>query len=190
MSILTIFKETALPAELQANAMYLVAPPSKPDYVELYITDKNGVTVKRIPTTDDIQAMINSSTGGIIPGSKLEVVADIAARDALAPTSNITVLVLDASADPAVGSGAATYVYQSSVSAWHKISEAESMDLVLDWANIQNKPVSSVADIDDAVSKRHTHTNLTQLNKIDEDGAGNLTYGGAYPKAALQTENW
>lgn len=190
MSILTIFKETALPAELQANAMYLIAPPSKPDYVEIYISDRLGNSIKRLPTTDDIQAMINSSTGGIVPGSKLEVVSDMAARDALVPDSNISVLVLDATTDPTITAGAATYVYQIATGTWHKISEAESMDLVLDWGNIQNKPQSSVADIDDAVNKRHSHANLSQLNKVDEDVNGNLTYGGQYPKAALQTDNW
>lgn len=190
MAILTICKETALPGVLQANAMYLIAPPSKPDYVEIYITDKNGTAAKRIPTTDDIQALVDTATGGIVPGSKLEIVATIAARDLLAPTENITVLVLDATDDLSVESGAATYVYEVATTIWHKISEAESMDLVLDWANVTNKPNSSVADIDDAVAKRHDHANLTQLNKIDQDVDGNFTYGGVAPKAALETNNW
>lgn len=190
MAILTICKETALPGVLQANAMYLIAPPSKPDYVEIYITDKNGTVAKRIPTTDDIQSLINAATGAIDPGSKLEIVANITARDLLAPTGNITVVVLDATDDPNVATGAATYVYELSTTTWHKISEAESMDLVLDWVNVTNKPNSSVADIDDAVSKRHSHSNLTQLNKIDQDAEGNFTYGGVAPKAALETNNW
>lgn len=190
MAILTICKETALPGGLQPNTMYLIAPPSKPDYVEIYITDKNGNAAKRIPTTDDIQALIDAATGGITPGSKLEIVADIAARDLLTPTENITVLVLDATADANVESGAATYVYELATTTWHKISEAESMDLVLDWANVTNRPTSSVADIDDAVSKKHGHTNLTQLNKIDQDSNGNFTYDGVAPKAALETDNW
>lgn len=190
MTILTIFKETALPGLLQANAMYLIAPPSKVNYVEIYITDKSGSAARRIPTTEDIQSLIEASMGGIIPGSKLEVVATITARDLLVPTSNVTVLVLDATDDPTVVSGAATYIYEMATITWHKISETESMDLVLDWANLRNKPMSSVLDIDDAVNKRHSHTNLAQLNKIGEDVEGNLLYNDLHPKAGLQSENW
>jgi hypothetical protein len=50
------------------------------------------------------------------------------------------------------------------------------MDLIVNWADIQNKPTSSVADIDDAVTKKHTHTNKTQLDKVGEDGNGYFTY--------------
>lgn len=190
MALLTIFKEKALPSQLEPNAMYLIAPPSKPHYVEMYISDMSGSTIKRIPTTDDIQQMINASTGTIVPGSKLEVVADIAARDALLPVNNMMVMVVDATDDPTVDSGAATYIYQATSLTWHKISENESMDLVLDWTNLQNRPMSDVLDIDDAVNKRHSHANLSQLNKIGEDAQGNLLYNGTHPKAGLQSENW
>jgi hypothetical protein len=50
------------------------------------------------------------------------------------------------------------------------------MDVVINWANIQNKPTSSVVDIDDAVTKKHTHTNKTELDKVGEDGNGYFTY--------------
>ena len=190
MSLLTIFKEKALPTQLVPNAMYLIAPPTKPHYVEIYISDVSGSTIKRIPTTEDIQAMINASTGSITPGNKMEVVANIAARDALEPTDDMMVMVIDASDDPTVVTGAATYIYQIATLNWHKISETESMDLVLDWNNIQNRPMSGVLEIDDAVNKRHSHANLVQLDKISDDGNGNLMYDGAYPKAGLQSENW
>lgn len=190
MSVLKIFKETALPSQLEANAMYLIAPPSKPNYIEMYVSDMSGSTIKRIPTTEDIQSMINASTGNIASGSKLEVVADIAARDALLPVDNMMVMVVDATDDPTVDAGAATYIYQAVNASWHKISENESMDLVLDWTNIQNRPMSDVLDIDDAVNKRHSHANLDKLNKIGEDAQGNLLYDGEYPKAGLQSENW
>ena len=38
MRTLKIFKEVALPSELQANSIYFVATASTPDYVEIYIT--------------------------------------------------------------------------------------------------------------------------------------------------------
>ena len=45
------------------------------------------------------------------------------------------------------------------------------------WAVITGKPDSAVADIDDAVAKRHAHANAAQLDKIGE-ADGVLTYGG------------
>ena len=67
MALLTIFKEKALPSQLEANAMYLIAPPGKPQYIEMYVSDMSGSTIKRIPTTEDIQLMINASTGAVPP---------------------------------------------------------------------------------------------------------------------------
>ena len=98
--------------------------------------------------------------------------------------------MLDASADATVTSGAATYIYNSSTSAWLKIAEHESMDVTIDWTDIQNRPASSVADIDDAVTKRHTHANKTELDKIGQDANGKLTYNGALPVIAWNSVGW
>lgn len=174
MAQFQIFKETALPGTLVANGIYLITG-SNPNYVEMYVTDNAGVATRRIPTEADIQSLINASLSGL---SALEVVADITARDALTLTENTQVLVLDASADPTVASGAATYVWDNANTTWVKISEAESLDVVLDWANIQNGPSSSPAAIDAAVANSHTHSNKTELDKIDEDGNGHMTYDG------------
>lgn len=187
MANFQIFRETALPGTLQPYAIYLVAPAAKPDYVEIYVTGANSSTVKRVIGEDDIQALINSALTGM---GALEVVADIAARDALTPGANIQALVLDASADSTVASGSATYVYRLSTTSWIKVSESESLDVVLDWVNLQNKPTSTVADIDNAVSLRHTHANKTELDKIGEDGAGNLTYDGSLPVIAWTSTGW
>jgi len=48
----------------------------------------------------------------------------------------------------------------------------------LQWEALGNKPTSAVADIDDAVAKRHSHTNLTTLDKIGENGSNQPTWGG------------
>jgi len=47
----------------------------------------------------------------------------------------------------------------------------------VDWANINDKPSSTVAAIDDAVSKA-THTNRAVLDKLGEDANGRPTYDG------------
>lgn len=54
----------------------------------------------------------------------------------------------------------------------------ESQIRGLQWEALGNKPTSAVADIDDAVTKRHSHTNLTTLDKIGENGSNQPTWGG------------
>ena len=187
MALFQVFKETALPGTLQANSIYLIAPAGRPDYIEMYVTGTSAATVKRILNETDIQAMISASLSG---AANMDIVADIAARNALSPSNGSMCLVLDATADATVAAGAATYVYQLSTTTWIKIAEYESMDLELTWAALQGKPTSSVADIDDAVTKRHSHANKTQLDKLGEDGGGYLTYNGALPKIAWDSTAW
>lgn len=118
------------------------------------------------------------------------IVDNIAARNALTPKNAQRVYVVNATGDSTANSGGAEYMWRSSTSAWIKLSEAESQPLVLAWANITGKPSSGVAAIDDAVAKRHSHANATQLDKIGEDGAGNVTYGGARPRIAWDNTGW
>lgn len=187
MALYQIFKETALPGTLQPHSIYLIAPAGNPAFVEMYVTGASASTVKRIIDAAQVQTMINTAMSGI---SGLQVVATIAARDALAPTANVQVLVLDATGDATVASGAATYVYQLSTTTWFKISEAESLDVALTWASIVGKPTSTPAQIDAAVANGHTHANKTQLDKVGEDGNGDLTYNGNLPVIAWTSNAW
>ena len=189
MSDVKIFRETALPGTLQPYAIYLIAPPGFPDLVEMVVTDATGTTNRRVINKADIQAMIDASVAAAGAASAV-FTADIAARDALAPASNVFAYVSDATGDATVVSGGATYLYNTGNGTWTKISEWESMDLVVQWASIQGRPTSLAADIDDAVAKRHTHANKTQLDKIDEDVNGNLIYGGTRPKIAWDSTGW
>ena len=106
--------------------------------------------------------------------------ADITARDALTDVIDSQLCwVIDASDDATVTSGAALSL--STVSGqtvtWTKMAEVESMDLVVNWADIQNKPSSTVTDIDDAVAKKHEHANATVLDGLSADAtSGNLKY--------------
>lgn len=112
----------------------------------------------------------------------VEIVADLDARDALEDVISGTLCwVEDATDDDSVDEGAAAYLAQvdGNTVKWVKVAEAESLDVVLQWANIQGKPTSSVTDIDDAVTKRHTHSNKSVLDGITEDEeTGNLVYNG------------
>ena len=186
MTTFQIFRETAIPSTLQPSALYFIAPPSNPDFVEIYLSNSSGTALKRVIQESDVTALIASSGAG----SELQIVNTIAERNALSPTKNIQVYVVDATGDSAVASGGATYLYNFTTTTWIKISEAESLELVLSWANITGKPTSTVADIDNAVLLRHTHTNKTQLDLIGENANGNLTYNGALPVIEWTSVNW
>ncbi|MEM9980850.1 MAG: hypothetical protein AAF734_00040, partial [Bacteroidota bacterium] len=73
-------------------------------------------------------------------GQIARVVADIATRDNLDTTLVKLAIVKDASADETVEAGAALYAWEGEK--WLKLSEYESMDIVLDWSEIQNKPTA------------------------------------------------
>jgi hypothetical protein len=182
-----IFKETTLPGTLQPHSIYLVAPAARPNYVEMYVTGADASVIKRNINQSDIQTMIDLAVSQL---ATIEIVADIAARDALGPEINTQVLVIDAKADPDVELGAATYVWYESDSRWVKISEHESMDVTVNWGDIQGRPTSSVIDIDDAVSRKHSHTNKTELDKVGEDVNGNMDYNGQPLVIAWDSVAW
>ena len=111
------------------------------------------------------------------------VVDDIAARDAVAaPKVGDQCWVKDATGDPTVKTGAAKYIYESAEKGWVKTAEAESMDVVLKWADVQGAPASAVADIDDAVAKKHEHANKAELDKLSVS-AGQVAVDGVVMRA-------
>lgn len=183
-----VFKETALPGSLTANAIYLVAPTARAGFVEIYVTNSAGDATRKVIDHTTVQNMIDAAMSAAEGG--LVIVDDIDARDALSPDNGAQVLVVDASDDATVTSGAATYVWRESTEAWIKISEAESMDIQLTWSALTGKPSSSASQIDSAVTASHSHTNKTQLDKVGEDGSGNLTYGGTRPRQAWESTAW
>lgn len=176
-------KAATLPGTLEPNSFYFV---ENGTYAESYLTNSTGVA-----RSVGNSAMINALASSIVSAANsMQVVADITARDAIAPTSVTLALVLDATGDATVSAGAATYVWNEGPDTWVKIAEYESMDVTVTWASISGKPTSSVANIDDAVAKRHAHSNLAQLDKIGEDGNGHLTYNGSPVSVHWDTNNW
>jgi hypothetical protein len=186
MALVNFFKETVLPGTPAANSIYYVTD-ADPNYLQLYVTSTGGVA-RRLPTVADIQALINTAIAGVAAGT---VVADITARNAQAGlTVGKQTLVLDATGDGTVLSGAATYVVRSTGPVvWAKISEAESLDVIQTWAALTGKPTSSVAAIDAAVTASHTHANKTQLDLIGETG-GLITYNGQPVNLNWSTTTW
>lgn len=104
-----------------------------------------------------LEAALSGQTG-------CSVVADIEARDALTDMNvGDQAWVIDATGDATVSKGGAKYIWQSEETGWVKTAESESMDVVLKWANLQDKPSSTVLEIDDAVAKKHEHANKTDV---------------------------
>lgn len=186
-NIIRFHRLTSLPQSFEPNSIYVINRPNENTYAEMYITGLTGNVVRRLPNKEDIENLIISY---INSSNELLIVDTITDRDNLNLNRNAFVLVLDASADPTVNSGSALYVYKATTQEWIKVAEYESMDVVIQWDNIQGKPTSTPNDIDDAVAKRHMHNNLTQLNKISEDVDGNFMYNNKYPVIVWDTTDW
>lgn len=186
-NVIKFHRLTGLPQTFEPNSIYVISKPNEDTYAELYITGLTGNVVRRLPNKEDIENLIITY---INSSNELFIVDTITDRNNLNLNRNAFVLVLDASADPTVESGSALYVYRASTQEWIKVAEYESMDVVIHWDNIQGKPTSFPQDIDDAVAKRHMHSNLTQLNKISEDANGNFMYNGRYPVIVWDTVEW
>lgn len=181
-----VHKVNTLPVTLEASALYIVKS-ADTGLLDLYVSANDGLTARHIISKTEIQTMVNTAVAG---ASNIFVVADIAARDALAPTVVTQAVVVDATDDTSVALGSATYVYDPIGTAWSKIAEHESMDVVLQWANIQGRPSSTVAEIDDAVAKKHAHANMTTLGKLSQDVNGQLTYDGNNLHVYLSSDQW
>lgn len=187
MSSLRIERVLALPGTIVGSTLYIVKS-AEAGLAEVYFSNNDGSEVRHIINKGEIEALVAAAAGNI---SQIEIVANIAARATLAPTltKNTLVLVVDATGDVTVAAGAALYIYDFGATTFTKVSEFESLDVNLTWANIQNKPVSSVAAIDLAVTESHTHTNKTVLDDLS-DNSGELEYKGAPILAHLSTAAW
>ena len=189
MAAVTFHKVATLPGSLTANAIYLV---ENGGYAETYVTNSAGVA-RMIGNSAMTNALADARIALALADRNLvEIVADIAARNALASGAqrNLLVLVEDATGDATVSAGAALYSWKESGGTWTKLTEYEGLDVTLAWASISGRPASAPSLIDDAVTKRHSHANQAYLDKIGES-SGALTYdGAAVGGASWTTTNW
>lgn len=108
MPALKFNKVSTLPSTLEADAFYYV---ENGNFAESYLTNNAG-TAKAIGNSAMIEAVAAPLIAAAISDVRsLQVVPDIAARDALEFDRSMMVLVTDASGDPTVDSGASLYVY-------------------------------------------------------------------------------
>lgn len=172
---LTISRVTALPGTLAAETIYLVKTGNE---LTLTVTGNTGAVIATTVSKADVNTAISTAIGALDMSNSVEFAADIAARDAMTLTKSSFVYVADATADGTVSAGAAMYLFNYVNGTWHKVTEYESLDLVLNWDSVTGKPNSSVADIDDAVTKRHSHANMAVLDLLTAPD-GKLLYNGA-----------
>jgi len=174
----TIHFVNVLPTSgLIPHSFYGVLANAGDTVTEVFLTDASG-NAKGVGNTAFIQSvvqpMISSAIGQI---NAFVVTPDINGRDNLTLTKNEWVVVTDASDDTTVDAGSALYAYDHATTSFSKFSEFESLDITHNWADIVGKPTSTVGDIDDAVGKRHNHTNIAALDKIS-DNSGDPEYDG------------
>lgn len=171
---LAISRVNALPETLVAETIYLVKTGTE---LTLTVTGNTGEVVATTVSKADVDTAISTAIDSLDTSNTVMFVANIAARNEMTPTKSMFVYVADATADETVSAGAAMYLYDLANTTWHKVTEYESLDLVLSWDNITDKPSRSVAEIDDAVAASHIHENmdvLLQLSDVD----GKLQYNG------------
>jgi hypothetical protein len=141
---------------------------------------RTKASLVRTADGSDAQTEINALKAAVGGAAKFYTADNIAGMYALEATPGVNVgdrcYVIDATDDEAVAAGGAEYLWVGDW--WSKISEAESMDLVTNWADIQNKPTSSAEHIDEAVSMGHVHDNKNILDNIEEGDNGLPTYNG------------
>ena len=98
--LMQFHRVSAVPAVLQPGACYVTR--SGP-HATLHFVSQDGLSV---------HTTTGGGGGGVTtPHNLMETVPNIAARDLLTPTVSGIVVVNDASADPDVSSGSATYFY-------------------------------------------------------------------------------
>lgn len=192
-----VFKETTLPSSFVPNAMYLIAPVDEPGYLELFVTDKNGTAARSTIGIEKVREIIEeyleNYEGGTTPTGTVQpflIVDNITERDALLLTENTFVFVTDATGDTTVTAGAASYAYRASTDTFTKVSEHESLDLVLSWDNLIGRPNVTAVEIENAVQKSHEHANMETLNKVGVDTDGNMTFNGNLPVTGFAAINW
>lgn len=189
MAQLNFYGVNTLPGTLEKDSFYFIP---NGDYAESYVTDSSG-NAKMIGNSAMINALIAAELANWSGSSnQVLIAADITTRDALAVGAehNLMVVVVDASDDSTVDAGSALYAYDLATTTWYKLAEYESMDVVIQWADIQGRPTSTSAQIDSAVSQSHTHANKVVLDKITESPEGDMLYDGDPVKTQWAEKNW
>lgn len=153
--------------------------------------DTIGYTLENIANKGVADGYVSLDSDGKIPLTELPtiaketiVVADTAAKDAITSDNaypGLQCLVLD---DDVGKPDEQSVLYmcikvEGANIIWAAIAKLDQSNITIEWSNINGKPSSNVSDIDDAVSKRHSHPNITTLDKLNTKD-DKLTYDGKF----------
>ena len=155
-----------MPVEFVATKNVILAQKVGEELYKLHY--ETGALQVKFADGTDLATKFTALSDAVAGQSATIVVADIAARDAIAsPKIGDQCWVKDATGDSTVNSGGAKYLYESAEAGWVKTAEVESLDVILDWADIRNKPTSTVQQIDTAVID--TATNKADVATLKTD---------------------
>lgn len=186
---LSFAKVLTLPATPVANCFYMT--PDATSGLRLTVSDAVGrvyrSTMRETTIDSEIVRMVARA-------NELKVVATYTdlTNSAFSDSTfnrNQIYYVLDASGDPSVVSGPAMYILDWTTGTVHKIAEGVAENFSPDWTTVLGRPASEIVDIDDAVTKRHSHANLAELNSVTVDGDQVLVSGTAL-RPAVRTAIW
>lgn len=117
-----------------------------------------------------LKALAGGTTDARIYNTWAEMQADRTIR------ANLIGRVIDASDGPDVPSGGASYIHDGEK--WLFIGPLGASVAQVNWNDIQQRPLSPVRDIDDAVDKRHEHDNQSVIDEFEETADGKLNWKG------------
>ncbi len=99
--------------------------------------DSNG----KVPLSQ-LPASVLGGGGAVVQTGATVVASFDKLAEIESPYSGQKAFVIDASGDDTVDNGWAEYIYDATTSTWVKTGERESLDLILDWSNVMNKPTN------------------------------------------------
>lgn len=188
---------TAYPTNPEANTIYFVKG-TRDGFVDIMVVGADPATDTRVSQGINETRVDEMITAQLANFNTALIYDTIAERDADTAThvADRMVFVRDASADPTVDSkldvdgnplpSAAFYIFKHDLAEYVKLVDWNDIDVVLKWDNIQGKPNSTPAQIDQAVTDSHTHANKTVLAGFSED-AGQLVWNGAVVSTVVAT---
>lgn len=174
---IVISKVDNLPEVFTPNTMYLLRTPAGeggPESMEMYFSTVAGDRVVPGITDAHVRRRIVEYANTDYFKS-IFVVPAIYERDLLVLTKDALVYVIDSVGDGLGSTGETLYLYSQSTSSYTKLLSANR---AVQWTDIIGSPVSTAAQIDQAVNNSHTHINQSVLNKLSENAAGQLVYNG------------
>ena len=191
-----INKVTTVPAlaSVNDNSLYFSVDSENVDLMNLSLVSSDSALMRSLISETSVTTDITTALG---QDQHMYIAADMDALETL--NDSLTVAAGNASPanhlvwviapqvgldpDSSVITGSATYLWDTNGQAYTKVFEAESMDLVFDWADVINTPVmptSTAAEIDQMVTNINLlQTNVANLFTASESAGGDIIYNGS-----------